>query len=449
MARLGLVGRIMLIVTIALVAIQLAALVTYYDQRDGWFGSGRGVPVIASVIALVRLLDRLPDEDRHLALAAAEAGSLTATIIPRSSTALTEDVPLPRVRAVFERALASAGLGDRFVSVGFAGVEEGDLTTRGPIRRMIGRHIRVAVGLADGNYLAVGFADRLTLRLFGLPLGFLAGVLGALVALFAIVAVARETRPLTRLARKVERIGTTLEPLAIEAEGAREVRSLIAAINGMQERITTLVNSRTLMLGAISHDLRTYLTRLRLRTEMMPEGPLRDGAMRDVDAMRDLVEDALLYAKASLDGDGGPTDAASVAAEVIEMRRATGAAVTLASSDAPVMVPLGRPALTRVLDNLVDNALAYGGSAEIAVQHDARGGAVIAVADRGPGIPPAERERVFEPFYRLEGSRSRDHGGTGLGLTIVQQLVGGAGGTITLSDREGGGLTVTLRLPQG
>ncbi len=449
MARLGLVGRIMLIVTAALVAIQLAALAASYGERDGWFGTGRGVPVVGSVVALARLLDPLTPAERTLALAAAEAGGLTAAILDAPPVDADEAYELRRVRGLLERGLAAEGLGGRLARVDLVPDDEDDPIARGPLRRLIGRHVRVVVGLADGRYLAVGFADRLTLRLFGLPLGFFAGLLGLGVAALAVAAVAREMRPLSRLARRVETIGTTTEPLPLERTGAREVRALIEAINRMQARIAGLVDGRTLMLGAISHDLRTYLTRLRLRGEMMPQGTLRDGVMRDVEAMRDLVEDTLLFAKASLEPDRSPTDAAAVAAEIVEARRAAGAAAALDAPDGPVPVPLGRPALTRVLDNLVDNALAYGGEASVRIIRAADGAALLTVADRGPGIPAAERERVFEPFFRLEGSRSREHGGTGLGLTIVRQLVAAAGGGVTLDERPGGGLLAAVRFPAG
>jgi signal transduction histidine kinase len=446
MARLGLVARVMLIVTIALIIIQLAAAAAYYAQRDGAL-SPRRAAAIGSVVALTELVDRLRGGDRALALRAVESGGVTATVDPQAPADLDDDVELVGLRGVLSSALKSAGLGERFVRVGLSksGAIEG--ATLGPIQRLTGRHVRVVVGLADGEYLSVNFVDRLTMRLFGLPIGLIAGTLGMAVALLAIIAVAREMRPLSRLARAVETIGTRFDPLVIHPEGAREVRSLIAAINRMKDRIAALVNNRTLMLGAISHDLRTYLTRLRLRVELMADGPLREGAARDVEAMRGLVEDALLFARTSLDTDRGPSDAAAVAAEIIQARRAAGAGATLTAPPQPVCVPVGAAALRRVLDNLVDNALAYGGEAAVTVGQAGDGGVTVKVEDRGPGIPVGERERVFEPFYRIEASRCRDHGGTGLGLTIVQQLLAGVGATIAFADRPGGGLCVTVGFP--
>ncbi|MFZ0460500.1 MAG: HAMP domain-containing protein, partial [Rhodoplanes sp.] len=334
MTRLGLVGRIMLIVTIALVCIQLAAAIGYYAQRDGWL-SPRRTAAIGLVVALTELVDRLRGDDRALALRAMENGGVTATVEPQPPPDLDDDVELAGVRGVLSRALESAGLGERFLRVGLSKGGAVENAALGPLQRLTGRHVRAVVGLADGAYLSVNFVDRLTMRLFGLPIGLLAGILGVLVALLAILAVAREMRPLSRLARAVEKIGTRLEPLVLRPEGAREVRSLIAAINRMQDRIAALINNRTLMLGAITHDLRTYLTRLRLRVELMADGPARQGIARDVDAMRSLVEDALLFARASLDTDRGPSDAGAVAAEIIEARRAAGAGATLAAPPQP------------------------------------------------------------------------------------------------------------------
>ena len=204
MAHLGLVGRIMLIVTIALVAIQIAALAAYYAQRENGLSPTR-IAAVGGIVALTRLVDRLGDEDRALALRAVANGGVTATLDPHPPADLESDVELVRIRAILSNELKSAGLGERFVRIGLSTGGNIESAARGPIQRLTGRHVRVVVGLADGAYLSVTFVDRLTMRLFGLPVGLLAGLLGMLVALLAILAVAREMRPLSRLARAVGR----------------------------------------------------------------------------------------------------------------------------------------------------------------------------------------------------------------------------------------------------
>ncbi|WP_271025494.1 HAMP domain-containing protein [Rhizobium sp. RCAM05973] len=166
------------------------------------------------------------------------------------------------------------------------------------------RIMEVSIGVAGGKVAVFKLPDTPTVRLRGVPVGLIAGVLGMLVAVIAIAAVARETRPLTRLSRTVNSIGNGLQPVNIPERGACELRMLIRAINAMQLRIAALVNNRTLILGAISHDLRTYLTRFRLRMEMMPDTPHRDRAIADVEAMQRLVEDALGFARSTVVPDG-------------------------------------------------------------------------------------------------------------------------------------------------
>jgi signal transduction histidine kinase len=165
--------------------------------------------------------------------------------------------------------------------------------------------LRVVYPLTSGGVLVAETVDELTVRVLGLPPGFWAGILGFVVAALALYAVVRETSPLARLARSVERFGEAIEPAPVPERGAREVRALIVAFNHMQSRIADLVRGRTFMLAAISHDLRTYLTRLRLRVEMVADADVRERATRDVEDMNALLEDALAFARTSFNGAAG------------------------------------------------------------------------------------------------------------------------------------------------
>jgi two-component system osmolarity sensor histidine kinase EnvZ len=216
----------------------------------------------------------------------------------------------------------------------------------------------------------------------------------------------------------------------------------------MQTRISDLVRGRTFMLGAISHDLRTYLTRLRLRVELMPDAEMRERARRDVDDMNALLDDALVFARTSF-GNGArhPVDLAGVVRRECEERSANGARVDATLTADRVMVSGDRAALARAVGNLIDNAVKYGGEAAVTMTCNSDEAEII-VDDRGPGVPAAEREHIFEPFLRLDASRNRDRGGTGLGLAIAHQFVQGHGGTITVEDRPGGGARFRVRLPR-
>lgn len=435
--RLGLLARIILIVAVALFAIQLLALFFYFGAGEGRRTLGEGSPSLPRQVAsLVRLVDEVPAGLRPALLEAFSENGRTATIIPALPDDLIRTNGLIRIERSIRTALALRGAEGRKVWARLDGRSESGR----------GDTLSVYVELADGSYLWLDVEDRVTIRLLGVPIGFFAGLFGVVVALAALVAVAREMRPITRLAREVDRVGEGIDPVAIPERGAPELRKLIRAVNAMQERIAALVRNRTLTLGAISHDLRTYLTRLRLRVEMMPESRHRAGAIADVEAMQALVADTLDFAQDSfVPTEPARADLAAAlrryAAEQNDVR------IVLDVPDRPVLVTMGDKALGRVVANLVGNALRYGERAFAGIE---TGGAraVLVIEDEGPGIPAEERERVFEPFHRLEASRNRDSGGTGLGLTIVRRLVERHGGSIELGTSRRGGLAVRVALPR-
>lgn len=435
--RFGLLARIILIVAVALFAIQLLALFFYFGAGAGRRGLGEGASSLPGQVAsLALLVDKVPANIRPAVLEAFSEGGRTASIIPALPDGFTRTNGLIRIERAIRAALALRGAEGREVRARVDGRSES-----GP-----GDTVSVYVQLADGRYLWLDVEDRVTVRLLGVPIGFFAGLLGVVVALAALVAVAREMRPITRLASQVDRVGEGIDPVAIPERGAPELRKLIRAVNAMQERIAALVRNRTLTLGAISHDLRTYLTRLRLRVEMMPESRHRAGAVADLEAMQALVEDTLDFAQDSF-APAEPACADLAAALRRHAAEQTEAPIVLDLPDGPVPVAMGDKALARVIANLVGNALRYGERAFARVETD-RMRAVLIVEDEGPGIPAEERERVFEPFYRLEASRNRDSGGAGLGLTIVHRLVERHGGRIELGVSRRGGLAVRVELPR-
>jgi two-component system osmolarity sensor histidine kinase EnvZ len=442
MRRLGIVWRIALIVIAALVVIQLIAAAAYFVQRERATESGFRLPLPDQIAALIALVEKGGADQRTLALRVANGSGLRVAI---RHVAPTEPNPVERV-AWLELWIGRA-IGDgRTVRAYYIGPARGGPDGRRPgIEMFSQRPVRIVIPLATEGFVVAETVDDLTVRVLGLPPGFWAGIIGFAVAGLALIAVVRETRPLSRLARSVERFGEAIEPVPVPERGAREVRALIASFNAMQARIATLVKSRTFMLGAISHDLRTYLTRLRLRVEMMPDAEARQRAGRDVEDMHALLEDALAFAQSSFGRNVGE------AVDLVELvrrecaERAAGA-IRMEVPDAPVVVTGERAALARVVGNLIDNALKYGREATVSVSGNAQAAEVI-VDDRGPGVPVGERERVFEPFLRLDPSRNRERGGAGLGLAIARHLVQSHGGTIAVEDRPGGGARFRVRLP--
>ena len=255
------------------------------------------------------------------------------------------------------------------------------------------------------------------------------------------------TRPLSDLARAADSLGREAHPAPQLAErGARELRDAARAFNTMQDRLHRYLDSRTRVLAAMSHDLKTPLTRLRLQVEALDNAPMQERIGRELDEMESMVREALALFR-GLD-DGEPAAAVDVNALLEKIReefRDLGGTVTITGQALRPLV--GKPqALKRCLTNLIANAVKFGTRAEVLIADGAD--LVIRVRDHGPGIPEEELERVFEPFYRLESSRNRDSGGTGLGLTIARDLAQAHGGSLLLANLAGGGLEATLRLPR-
>ena len=254
-------------------------------------------------------------------------------------------------------------------------------------------------------------------------------------------------RPLTRLARAVETLDPNAHPTPLDETGPTEVAHAAVAFNAMQQRIAEYLKERMQILAAISHDLQTPITRMKLRAELMEDSTDRDKLWSDLGEMEHLVREGVAYAR-SVHGASEASARINLDAfldSLVFDYQDMNKHVSLSGRSARVFDT--RPhALRRVLVNLVDNALKFAGSAELEVGATATGELSIKVLDRGPGIAEGELTQVLQPFYRVENSRNRGTGGTGLGLAIAQQLVVAIGGTLTLSNRLGGGLCAEIRL---
>ncbi|KAF1045003.1 ATP-binding protein [Xylophilus sp.] len=255
-------------------------------------------------------------------------------------------------------------------------------------------------------------------------------------------------RPVRRLAAQARALGRDIHrPPLPETGGTVESREAARVFNQMQARIRQQLAERDRFVAAVSHDLRTPLTRLRLRAETLEDERERAAFSRDIAEMDDMIRLTLDYLRGAADGEQPvPVDLAALAQTVADDRSCEGAAVQVQGHAAPLAV---RPsALRRCIENLVGNALRYaGGAVEIHIA-DAPDAVRIAVTDRGPGLPPDELERVLEPFYRLEASRNRDSGGAGLGLSIASEIAARHGGRLLLRNRGGGGLEAIIELPR-
>jgi signal transduction histidine kinase len=254
------------------------------------------------------------------------------------------------------------------------------------------------------------------------------------------------THPLGRLARAATALGADINQEPLPENGPSEVRDAAAAFNLMQARIQSYVAERTELLAAIAHDLQTPVTRLRLRLEKVTDENLREKLVADLGAMQGMIREGLDIAM-SLDAGGmmQRVDLDSLLSSVCTDAVDAGQDVTL-TGHTHVSIPAIPIALQRCVANLIDNAVKYGGYARVTASREGSK-AVIRVRDGGPGIPEAQMERVFDPYFRIETSRSRETGGTGLGLTIARNIARKHGGTLALRNAMGGGLECTLTLP--
>jgi len=437
MRRLSLSLRLVLIVVGAMFVLQLITIAVQVSRDDG-FTIGSIRPAYARQIALlVNRFERMPPRRQQLALEFLQAVRFNIDVVNRAPQPDPGGPLLAWSASSIERRIAQEGIAlDRIEVSNIASVDD----RRGPLVRLFGRQIRITIELDDGRFLVIDPDNDIEAYVYGNIVAFAGGIFGLLVLAVAVFFVLRETRPLTALASSLEAFAKSAVPRDLEEEGAPDLRALIAATNRMQHQVAALIRNRALILAGMSHDLRTQVTKLRLRLELLDPSPTRDKAIADVEAMQSLVEEALEFASASSAADGGRTALAPLLDRMAEDRPEmtwAGEAVSLA---------IGETALVRVLENLVGNAIAYGQRADVTVTTEGDI-ARIAIADRGPGIPATERELVFEPFYRLETSRSREHGGTGLGLAIVRQILDRHHGSIAITDRPGGGAVFTLTLP--
>jgi signal transduction histidine kinase len=312
-----------------------------------------------------------------------------------------------------------------------------------------GDHMRLQghLRLSDGSPLTIDVTPRGVMPLAEwLPYVFAAQMV--LLILCTWFAVRLAIRPLGDLAAAADALDPSKKGTPLNESGPNEVVYAARAFNAMRDRIAHYLEERVQILAAISHDLLTPITRMRLRVDMADDSPEKDKLVNDLREIERLVQDGIAYARSS-HGNGERSsriDLASFIDSIAYDYQDTGKAVTVTGIVQGTAVTKPH-ALRRILTNFIDNALKFAGAAEIGVELSGEGKIVIMVADHGPGIPDDKLEAAMQPFYRLETSRNRDTGGTGLGLAIAQQLAVSVGGAVRIYNRSGGGLAAEVSLP--
>jgi signal transduction histidine kinase len=309
--------------------------------------------------------------------------------------------------------------------------------------------VRLLVGLKTGGVVVIERAPVLLQRLIA-RFALIGGATGAILLLIMLFCIQQMVLPANRLARAAHKLATSINMPDLPTSGAAEMKMLATAFNDMKRTIRELMEERTRILAAIAHDLRTYLTRLRLRVDFIDEEDQQTRAISDLDEMGFLLDDTLTFAQdTALPRPTHPhaIDACEEVRSFVRTRQEIGEPVDcrIASTE-PLLVRCASLTLRRMLGNLTQNALRYGKIAHLdAYRQD--NWIRIVVEDEGPGIPPEAFARLMKPFERLEPSRNRHSGGAGLGLSIVLGLASAQGGELTIENLSNGGLRATIRLP--
>ncbi len=423
-------GRLMLVLVAGLIGVQALTAVVVLAER-GLAMRGMMVSYLAADVASsVAMLDRLPAAERLAWLPRLQRANYRLGLNADAADAPPVQAPPSPLAASVTPALSQA------LSQPVRAVHSGDADVA----------LRLALKLKDGTPVTVDLAEP-RLRIAPWVVGVLAAQLGLLAAVCA-VAVRQTTRPLARLADAAVALAPGQRAAPLPETGPYEVAQAVRAFNQMRERIDHHLNERMQMLAAISHDLQTPITRMRLRADLLADETARDKLQADLAHMQHLVEQGLAYARSAhaMQEAEAPTDLVTLLESTVADYQ--DAAQPVRWLGGPPCTLATRPqALRRALGNLIDNALKFGNEADVTLTMDG-GQPVIQVMDRGPGIPEAERAQVLQPFYRIEGSRNPATGGSGLGLAIVQRLLVHCGAALSLAPRTGGGLLASVRFLQ-
>ncbi len=436
----SLFARMALILLAGLLTAQLASVWLQWGERATVVSQARGQHLADRIADAVRAIEAGTPAKRSTILSGMQSDDLRVSLIPTEQ--VSPNAPRGTIQAAISARLGSereirslGGMGS-----GGPGGGAGGGMQRSPMRTF-------DVQLIDGQWARITASREAEAP--ALPNDLIAQLLLtlAIVTVVVMLAVRQATKPLKQLAQAADTLGRNLDAAPLDETGTTETRQAAQAFNHMQSRIRGLVAERTRALAAVSHDLRTPLTRLRLRTELVDDEKLRDQMAADIDAMNAMIDATLDYLRGLQESEPmRPIDINALLESLSEDALVLGRTISI---DGLALAPYtGRlSALRRALQNLLDNAIKYGHSAHLRIE-DSAAELQIVVEDDGPGIAPEELLRVTEPYYRLDASRSRETGGVGLGLSIVKDVALLHGGELRLANRPQGGLSAMLVLPR-
>lgn len=433
----SLFGRIVLLLTTGLLGAQLISAAIHVSERRKLLVDTIASELAQQTVAVYRTINSHPASDRHRL-----ATSLSRQRMELEVMAMPSPAPINDMDAVQAPSSLMIELAQRLSQLLEPGV--GFQMTKSQVAGDF--QYDLSLELSDGQWLRIKGAPPSTVVAQTEHALFVVAFMLVVIVVLVIVVARSTVRPLTRLANAAHGVADDLKHPPLPEEGPSEVQEAARAFNTMQKRIREGIEERERFLAAVSHDLKTPVTRLRLRAEMLTDSRLRNDIGRDLDEMQQLIEDSLEFLRGqSIEESSQPIDLVALVESVAD----DFGLIEEVQVDVPDSLRFkGKPvALQRALRNLVDNAIKYGQRASITLSHN-HGEVIIMVDDEGHGLPADKLEAVFEPFFRVEESRCRDTGGFGLGLAIVRQVAQIHGGSVHLANRPEGGLRATLILPK-
>jgi signal transduction histidine kinase len=453
----SLFGQTLLILLAGLIASHSIGSWFYTADREQAVRAVGGFATAQRIANLTRLIQDTPGESRQRIVAALNDQSFRVSLSaePPPTTMSASDTTVAEAITAFlvdRLSLAST----RQPNVSASSVDgppfgPWHMMGHGPMMRGFGgfaafRDLQVAIPLEDGQWLSFATALPAGGPAFSSQFLLSMSIMAAIILAVSVWAVRRVTAPLAALATAAERLGHDVNAPPLAETGSVETQAAARAFNGMQTRLRSLIENRTRLLAAISHDLRTPLTLLRLRAETVENALEQDKMLSTIAEMDAMIGATLQFARdESANEPRRWTDLTSLLQSVVDDMSDAGLPVRMEPAE-PIITECQPAALKRAVRNLLDNAVKYGKAGSVKI-HTTSQAIEINIDDEGPGIPAPELTRVLEPFYRVEESRSRATGGVGLGLAITQSIVQAHGGTLGLSNRPTGGLRATIMLP--
>lgn len=439
-------SRTLLVMIVGLVISHLLSIAIYTTDRRSAINLVGGEHISERMITLARLIEGTSPEDRNQLAQLASENILSVSLAsePNVSNALPESQEEKILSSVFAEHLSARGAREFRLRYRDAPAETGGAASNfiDGSRKLM----QVSLRLDGGGWLNCSALIESTSSIWSLRFLLSLGVMTVAVIAVSGLAVYHINGPLRTFAGAARRLGTNINAPPVPVRGPLEVRAAITAFNDMQERLKRLISDRRQMLAAVSHDLRTPITLLRLRTEFVENDSEREKMLATLTDMEEMVDSILRFVR---------DDAAHEEVESVDL-------VALINAICDDISDLGEKAdfngpdklvypcrpivFKRALTNLIENAVKFGGSASVRLR-DTGENVEISVEDEGPGMPEAQLEAVFDPFYRIEPSRSRDTGGVGLGLSVARSIIDAHGGRIVLANRPAGGLQVMVELP--